>query len=229
MLYGIAWFAVCFGSIVIARASDEIALKAVTSAGWYCWLFLCAISAFGLSLIYLAGRRGISIPLYFRVTLMVGATCGVFTCAAAWRVITADTAHAEPIPTGANLDLRDQIVRNTSYAGRNLRGSNFSAATLERVDLSDTELAESDLRRATFRKVDLSGADLCGVDLRGTDLRGAIGLKAVADWSYVFYNEKTRLPPADSYILFTHAGPIPDSGHDLLYMCQANTVKRLHG
>jgi Pentapeptide repeats (8 copies) len=229
VLYGVGWFVVSLSLFILATASDEIALKAVTNPGWYCWLLLCALSMLGLALTFFASGRGMSVPLYFRILLMAGATCGAFTFSAAWQVITANKAHAEPVQQGADLDLRDKFVHDTSYAGRNLRGSDLSGATLDRVDLSDTDLAESDLRRTSFRKVDLSGADLCGVDLRGADLRGALGLRTVKDWSYVFYNEGTKLPASDWNILSTHAGPIPDSGHDLLYMCQANVVRRLHG
>lgn len=214
---------------LIAAASDENALKAVTNFGWYCWLILCAISAVGVFLTFLARRKGVSVPFYFRLVLWIGATCGVFTFSSAWRVIAENTAHAEPAPQGAHLDLRNQMIRDASYAERNLRDSDFSGAVLDHVDLSGADLSESDLRKATFHKVDFSEADLCGVDLRGADLRGAIGLPAVKDWSYVFYNNETRLPASVSYILFTFPGPIPDNGHDLLYMCKANIVKRLHG
>jgi hypothetical protein len=227
--WGAAWIVVTFSLYLIAAASDESALQAITNPGWYCWLTLCALSGFGLLLTFLASRTGASVPFYFRIALMAGATCGVFTFSTAWQAITANKAHATPSPQGAHLDLRGQTVRDASYAERNLRDSDFSEATLDRVDLSGADLSESDLRQASLRKVDLSEADLCGVDLRGADLRGAIGLRAVKDWSYVFYNDRTRLPHAADQLLSTHAGPIPDNGHDLLYMCKSNVVRRLHG
>lgn len=217
------------GTAIIAFAGNVTALKAVVDLGWYCWLALCAVSAVAVALTVLARWRGISVPIYFRGVLMIGVTCGVFTWSQAWQVITADQAHAKSTPTGAHLDMRNQVITETSYAERNLRASDFSRATFNHVDLSGADISESDLRGATFHKVNFTGVDLCGVDLRGADLRGAPHLLDVKDWSYVFYNDKTRLPASVSYILPTSPGPIPDNGHDLLYMCKANVVKRLHG
>lgn len=217
------------GTAIIAFAGNTTALKAVVNFGWYCWLALCAVSAVALALTVLARWRGISVPIYFRGVLMIGVTCGVFTWSQAWQVITAEKAHATPTPTGAHLDMRNQIISEISYADRNLRDSDFSGATFNHVDLSGADLSESDLRGATFHEVNFTGVDLCGVDLRGADLRGALHLRGVKDWSYVFYNEKTILPASISYILPTFAGPIPDNGHDLLYMCKANVVRRLEG
>lgn len=216
-------------SVILASASNATALKAITGLGWYCWLVLCAVSGVALALTVLARWRGASVPIYFRVVLMVGVTCGVLTWPAAWQVITAEKAKAESAPAGANIDMRNQVIRDTSFAERNLRDSDFSGATFEHVDLSEADLSESDLRGTIFHKVNFTGVNLCGVDLRGADLRGALHLPAVKDWSYVFYNEKTKLPASVSYILPTFAGPIPDTGHDLLYMCKADVVKRLHG
>ncbi len=217
------------GLFLVAAASDENALKAAVSPGWYCWLVLCAVSAVGTFLTFLARRRGISVPFYFRLVLWIGAACGVLTFSKAWQVITETEAQAKTASKAAHLDMRNRVIRDASYAERNLRGSDFSRATFDRVDLSGADLSESDLRDAIFHKVDFSGADLCGVDLRGADLRGARGLRAVKDWSYVFYNNRTELPASVSYILFTLPGPMPDNGHDLLYMCKANVVKRLRG
>lgn len=227
--YTVGLLAISVGLWLVAVASDEVALRAVTNPGWYCWLALCAISTVGVVLTFFARRRGLSVPFYFRVVLWVGATCGVLTFSAAWSVITEIKAQEQKPPPGAHLDIRSQTIRDASFAERNLRGSDFNSATLDRVDLSGADLSESDLRDAVFHKVDLSATNLCGADLRGADLRGARGVEAVKDWSYVFYNNRTKLPRSVSYILFTFPGPIPDNGHDLLYMCKANTVRRLRG
>jgi len=129
---------------------------------------------------------------------------------------------------GEVLDLRNQTIRDRSFAGSNLRGSNLSGASLHRVDLSGVDLSEADLRNIRLDDVNLSGAHLCGADLRGADLRGARGLKSVADWSYVFYDTwGTRLPSAQSFALEAIPGPIPDTGRDLLYMCQDNLTQRI--
>jgi hypothetical protein len=229
VLWTLAFLVGTVGTAIIACAGNVTALKAVVDLGWYCWLALCAVSAVALALTVVARWRGISVPIYFRLVLLVGVTCGVFTWSKAWRVITSNRADVQLTPAGAHIDLRDQVISDTSYAERNLRDSNFSGATFDHVDLDSADLSESDLRDATFRKVNFAGVDLCGVDLRGADLRGALRLPAVKDWSFVFYNDKTRLPASDSYILPTSPGPIPDNGHDLLYMCKANVVKRLHG
>lgn len=217
------------GTAIVAFAGNVTVLKAVVNVGWYCWLALCAVSAVALALTVVARWRGISVPIYFRFVLMIGVTCGVFTWSKAWQVITTEKAHARSTPAGAHLDMRNQVIRDASYADRNLRDSDFSGATFDHVDLSSADLSESDLRGATFHKANFTGVDLCGVDLRGADLRGALRLPAVKDWSYVFYNDQTRLPASVSYVLPSFPGPIPDTGHDLLYMCKANIVKRLHG
>lgn len=227
--YALVILIVSVGSAILALASDETALKAVVNIGWYCWLALCAVSTVGIVLTFLAGRKGLTVPFYFRAALWIGATCGVLTFSKAWRVITVDKVHDQVTPPSAHLDERNQLIRDTSYAERSLRNSDFSGATISHVDLSGADLSESDLRRATFSDVNFSGVDLCGVDLRGADLRGARHLPDVKDWSYVFYNEGTKLPGSVSYILPTYPGPIPDNGHDLLYMCKANVVKRLKG
>ena len=229
MLWTLAILVGTVGTAIVAFAGNVTVLKAVVNVGWYCWLVLCAVSVVAFALTVVARWRGISVPIYFRVVLMIGVTCGVFTWSKAWQVITAEKAHARSTPAGAHLNMRNQAIRDASYTERNLRDSDFSGATFDHVDLSGADLSESDLRRVTFHKTNFTGVDLCGVDLRGADLRGALHLRAVKDWSYVFYNDKTRLPASVSYILPVFPGPIPDSGHDLLYMCKANVVKRLHG
>jgi hypothetical protein len=213
----------------VASVNDYTALKAIVGPGWYCWLVLSVICVLGVVLVFRWRRRGVDVPLYFRIVLLIGATCGVFTCWSAVKVITEAKATTPSAPTGAHLDLRNQDVHDVSFAERNLRNSDFSGATLRRVDLSEADLSESDLRNAVLDEVDLSGVDLCGVDLRGTNLRKANGLGSITDWSYVFYNKRTKLPPGQSYIFNTLPGPIPDSGHDLLYMCKSNVTRRLGG
>ncbi|HEX5592131.1 MAG TPA: pentapeptide repeat-containing protein [Solirubrobacterales bacterium] len=225
--YGVILLTSTVGLSLIAAASNLTALRAVTNVGWYCWLLLCSLSAVGIFLAFLVERRGLHVPLYCSLVLWIGAFCGIFTFDDAWKVITEPAPEQRDIPESAHLDLRNQLIRDTSFAERNLRGSNFSGATLTRVDLSGANLSESDLREATFNNVDFSGTDLCGVDLRGADMRGGRGLRAVQDWSYVFYDNRTRLPGPVSYLLMTRPGPIPDNGHDLLYMCKANLVRRL--
>jgi hypothetical protein len=220
---------VASGLNLLAFTTDLQAFRAVATLTLLFWLALCLVCSAGLVLMVHARRRGLEVPFYFRALLVLGALAGVLTLSPAIRVLTKNTAEKEESVASANLDLRDRVVQDRSFAGRQLRNSNLSEATLHHVDLGGTDLSESDLRDATFRDVNLSGATLCGADIRGADLRGARGLKAVADWSYVFYDSHTRLPKSLSYILVALPGPVPDTGRDLLYMCSPNIVQRIRG
>ncbi|HXQ88487.1 MAG TPA: pentapeptide repeat-containing protein, partial [Solirubrobacterales bacterium] len=144
-----------------------------------------------------------------------------------WHVLTKNEADTPALITAAPLDYRNQVMQDQSFAEMNLRRSNLSGATLRHVDLSGADLSESDLRNVRFEDVDLSKVKLCGSDLRGADLRGAQGLMTVEDWSYAFYDRRTRLPRSEDYLLFTIPGPIPDTGRDLLYMCTRDTTRRI--
>jgi Pentapeptide repeats (8 copies) len=212
---------------LLAAVADLQAFDAVATPLLACWFVLCLLCSVGLLLMVGARRRGVDVPLSFRVLLMLGMLAGALTISPAVRVLTKDDAEAqEPVPK-TNLDLRNQQVEDVSFAGRALRHADFSGATLTHVDLSGVNLNESDLRNVTLHDVDLSGAKLCGADLRGADLRGARGLEAVADWSYTFYDGKTRLPKGLGYLLLALPGPIEDMGRDLLYMCSTGQVRRI--
>jgi hypothetical protein len=212
---------------LLAVVTDLQAFDAIATPLLFCWLALCLLCSVGLLLTVGARRRGFDVPLYFRLLLVLGALAGAFTLPPALRVLTKnDVETEEPIAT-ANLDLRNRPIEDVSFSGRTLRHSNFSGATLVHVDLSGVNLSESDFRDATFTDVDLSGARLCGVDIRGADLRGARGLEAVADWSYVFFDGRTRVPPSLGFLLVGSPGPIEDTGRDLLYMCDSGQVRRI--
>src|ERR1700749_153443 len=167
------------------------------------------------------------VPWYFLTALVLGCLGGIGALVPSWHVLTKNEADTPAPIAAAPLDLRTRAVQDQSFAGMNLRGSNFSGATLRHVDFSGADLSESDLLNARFEDVDLSKVELCGSDLRGADLRGAHGLKAIEDWSYVFYDRKTRLPRSEDYLLFTIPGPIPDTGRDLLYMCTRDPTRRI--
>lgn len=211
----------------LASLTDLQAFVAVATPLLLCWLALCLFCSAGLLLAVSARRRGLEVPLYFRVLLALGALAGAVTISPAFRVLTKDDAEAEPPLVESNVDLRNRQVENISFAGRVLRHSDFHGATLEHVDLSGANLSESDFRDAEFDDVDLSAAKLCGADLRGADLRGAKGLDAVSDWSYVFYDGRTRVSHAHGFFLAGSPGPVEDTGRDLLYMCSSGQVRRI--
>jgi hypothetical protein len=223
---------VLVGSIGLSLAAwieDARAFLAIATPSLYCWLALCLLSGVGVALTLRARWTGISVPVYFRLALLAGVACGLFTLSPAWHVLTKQEPRP-PSPTpGAHLDLRNRMIEDTSFAGRALRGSNFSGATLRHVDLSGADLSESDLRNTKFENSNLTDVNLCGADMRGADLRGAHGLLS-DDWSYVFYSPgRTLLPRSIDYLLNAYAGPIPDNGRDLLYMCTADITKRVRG
>jgi hypothetical protein len=223
----IAILVISVGFSIAALISDARAFWAVDTPSYYCWLALSALCTVGIVLTVRARRANFPVPLYFRLLLVLGVLAGVLTVSPAIRVLTKDDAKAEQPLAETNVDLRNRHVEEVSYAGRVLRHSDFSGATLDHVDLSGANLAESDFRNATFEDVDLSGAVLCGADLRGADLRGAEGLDAVADWSYVFFDGRTRVPKSVGFLLLGLPGPIEDTGRDLLYMCSAGQVRRI--
>lgn len=225
---------IAVGAVLIASAlnllafvTDLQAFDAVATPLLFCWLALCLLCSMGLLLAVGARRIGFDIPVYFRVLLVIGALAGVLTVSPALRVLTKDDAEAMQTPPKANVDLRNRHVQDASFAGLVLRHSDFSGATLDHVDLSNANLSESDFRNATLEDVDLSGAKLCGADIRGADFRGARGLDAVADWSYVFFDGRTRFPKSLGYILLGGNGPVEDTGRDLLYMCSTGQVRRI--
>jgi hypothetical protein len=212
---------------VVAWTNDVRAFHAVANPALYCWVILCTACASGLWLTANLSRKGVMIPGYFLTALVMGCLGGIGALVPSWHVLMKNEADTPvPIPA-APLDLRNRVIEDRSFAEMNLQGSNFSGATLRHVDFSNANLSESDLRNARLEDVDLSNVELCGSDLRGADLRGARGLKAVEDWSYVFYDRKTRLPASEDYLLFTIPGPIPDTGRDLLYMCTRDTTRRI--
>lgn len=228
---------VSVGASLIARFNDARAFAAIDTPSLYCWLGLSLLCTGGVVLVVRARRRGIRVPTYFQLALGAGVACGLLSI---WLVALPvlnknDADDSVPIP-GQRLDLRNMTIQDQSFAGSNLRGSDLSGATLRHVDLSETDLSESDLRNARLEDVDLSGANLCGADIRGADLRLARGLDAVDDWSYVFYSTHstpstriTLLPINQGYFLEALPGPIPDTGRDLLYMCEADKTRRIVG
>lgn len=215
---------------LVAFVADVRAFEAVATPTLVCWLILCLICSAGLLLLVKMRRSGLKVPFYFRALLVLGALMGVSTLSPALRVLRKDDAEKGHATANANQDYRNRLIDDTSFAGRSLRNSNFSGATLRHVDLSGTDLSESDFRNATFQDVNLSGATLCGADIRGANMLGAKHLGSVADWSYVFYSDRTTLPKSQSYILTFRPGPVPDTGRDLLYMCGSeDLVQRIHG
>lgn len=225
---GVALFA--WGLNLLALVTDIQAFKAIATPILVCWLVLCSVCATGVWLTVHARRRGVHVPLYFRALLVLGALAGVLTLSPAFRVLSKDAAEKQQQPApAANKDMRNRTVKDVSFAGQDLQGSNFSDATLHHVDFSGADLSETDFRNATFEDVDLSGATLCGADIRGADLREARDLSSVTDWSYVFYDTSTRVPKSFAGMLGMLPGPVPDTGHDLLYMCSDDLVRRMHG
>jgi hypothetical protein len=220
------------GSLVMAAvawAVDLRSFQAVATPQLYCWMVLCAVVVIGGVSAAVAVNGKVRVPWYFRVVLAAGAVVGAFTIKPAWRILTKDEAQSTALLPAAHIDLRNQVIRDKSFAERNLRRSELSGTVFDHVDLSDADLSESDLRNARFEDVDLSGARLCGVDLRGADLRGARGVGAIADWSYVFYNGHTYVPRTKHFIFSLSPGPIPDTGRDLLYMCKQDITRRIDG
>lgn len=215
------------GFSLVALITDVRAFLALANLGLYCWLVLCGACSVGALLTVRARYLGTDIPLHLTVVLVVGIACGLFALGPALRVLDKEEAEPTAPLVGSPLDLRNHVVQDRSFAEQDLRRSQLAGATFRHVDLSGTNLAESDLRNVEFEDVDLSRATLCGVDLRGADLRGAMGLDAVADWSYVFYDHRTQLPATLAYLLFTAPGPIPDTGRDLLYMCSEDVTRRI--
>jgi hypothetical protein len=217
-----------FGLSLLAAFNDLRSFEAVATPSLYCWLVLCGVCTAGIVLSVRARRAGLVVPWHFRIALLIGVACGLLSIGPAWRILTKQAAQpVAPLP-GEPLDLRNQTIRDRSFAGANLRGATLSGATLRHVNFSGVDLSEADLRNIKMEDVDLSGVRLCGADLRGADLRGARGLESVADWSYAFYNTwRTRLPRSQSFGLEAIPGPIPDTGRDLLYMCQNNVTQRI--
>jgi hypothetical protein len=218
------------GALVLMGISftvDIRSFRAMASPDLYCLLILCVVCLVAGAAAVQALIAGIRIPLHFWIVLLIGIGGIVWTAKPAVRIIFKEAAEGTEYLEEAHLDLRNKTVRDKSFAEANLRHSVMSGATFHHVDFSGADLSETDLRRARFENVDLSGARLCGVDLRGADLRGAYGIKAVADWSYVFYNRKTLGPPKLEEILHYRSGPIPDTGHDLLYMCKQDITRRV--
>lgn len=218
---------VALGFALVARLNDVRAFEAIATPGLYCWLALCAICTFGVLLTTQARRLGARVPWHFRASLLAGVASGLLTLGPAWKVLTKHDSAAPAPFTGARVDLRNEVVQDRSFADGDLRRADMSGATLRHVDLSGTNLSESDLRNARLEDVDLSEANLCGADLRGADLRGAHGLDVVASLAYVFYDRRTRLPRSQEDLLFTEPGPIPDTGRDLLYMCETDVTRRI--
>jgi hypothetical protein len=227
ILIAVSAFLLASALNVLAYVTDLQAFAAVATPLLFCWLALCWSCSVGLFLAVAARRRSVDVPLYFRALLVIGALAGAFTISPALQVLTKDDASAEQPVAGTNLDLRDRRIEDASFAGRLLRHSDFSGAKLVHVDFSGANLSESDFRNATLKDVDLSGAKLCGVDIRGADLRGVQTLDAVADWSYVFFDDATRVSKGQAYVLVGSPGPIEDTGRDLLYMCGDGRVRRI--
>jgi pentapeptide repeat protein len=213
----------------IAWAVDLRAFQAVATPVLYCWIILCgAVVIAGVTAVA-AARVRLYVPWYFRVVLIAGAIMGVFMVKPAWRILTKDRPESTASFPATNIDFRNRVITDKSFAERNLRRAELSGVTFHHVDLSGADLSEADLRNARFEDVELSGATLCGVDLRGADLHGAHDVDAVADWSYVFYDKQTRVPRSRGFVFSLAPGPIPDTGRDLLYMCKRDKVRRIDG
>jgi hypothetical protein len=222
-------FLASLGFSLTAWIEDARAFLAIATPSLYCWLTLCLLCVVGVVLAVLARWAGTPAPLYLRLALLAGVASGLFTLSPALQVLNKQGPRLRTPTPGAHLDLRDRTIEDTSFAERDLRGSNFSGTTFRHVDLTGADLSESDLRDTRFVDSELSSADLCGTDMRGADLRGAHGLES-DDWSYVFYSpNRTLLPKSLGFLLNTLPGPIPDNGRDLLYMCAADITKRVKG
>lgn len=221
----------CLGSLAftaLAAFNDGQAFIAAASPSLYGSLLLLVFLLAGTGLMIHAGWMGVKVPWHFPAVLVVAAAVlGVLTVPVALRVADKNRAEEPVAVEAAHVDLRNQLLRDKSLAEQNLRLANFSGATLQHVDLTGADLSEADLRNTRFQDVNLSGVDLCGADLRGADLRGARSLDSVIDWSYAFYDRKTQLPRPLSHLLHTEAGPIPDTGRDLLYTCTASITRRI--
>lgn len=113
-------------------------------------------------------------------------------------------------------------VRHLDLRSSDVRGSDFRGATIRDSDFQDARLDTSSFRGATLDRVNLSGAELCAADFRGADLRGAVGLDSVRDWSYVFYDKKTKWPT--SFVIEAIPGPIEETFRDLLYTCSGDNT-----
>src|SRR3982751_6195746 len=113
---------------MLASLTDLQAFAAVATPLLLCWLALCLLCCAGLLLAVGARRRGLEVPLYFRLLLVLGALAGAFTVSPAFRVLTKKDAEAEPSPAATNVDLRNRQVENVSFAGRVLRHSDFRGA-----------------------------------------------------------------------------------------------------
>jgi hypothetical protein len=213
---------------ILAAIDDSRAFAAIATPGLVSSFALGVVLLACVGLIVHAGVMGVRVPWHFPVAVLAGCfTIGVLMLPDAMRITTKKDAEQSVSPHGKQLTLRNAVVTDVSFAGRDLRGSNLSEATLRHVDLSGTDLSESDLRNARFYDVDLSGAHLCAADLRGADLSGAHGLDSVVDWSYTFYDRRTRLPISMESLLHIEPGPIPDTGRDLLYMCERDVTRRI--
>jgi hypothetical protein len=126
----------------------------------------------------------------------------------------------------SNLSLVHQTVARRDFTDRDLRSSSFTGSTLVDVSFLGANLSESDLRDAVFDEVNFSGANLCGADIRGADFTQAVGLDSVVDWSYVLYDDETRVPKPIN--LGVMGGPIPDTGVGHRYMCEVGRPRVVH-
>jgi hypothetical protein len=209
---------------VLAVATDTLAFNAVATPAQYALLVLSALCALGVLLLAYP-LRGKPAPLYFRLALIVGILSAFASLPTAIQVLTKTKGTvAEPSPLSGR-DLRGQAITDKSL-GPDLRRAHLQGARLTHVSLANADLSEADLRGARLWDVEMSGANLCGADLRGADLRGARHLDLVKQWSYAYYDHHTKLPAGHLGFL-EFAGPIPDTGRGLLYMCTPNDTSRI--
>jgi hypothetical protein len=218
-------FIVAAGLNVVADLNDVRAFSALAEPSTYAWLVLSLICSGGLAFAARTRRRGVKVPLYFRGALALGVIGALLTLTVPLRVLRKpDVQPPAATPTGY-IDLSGKTVTDADYADANLRRARFSGTVFRHADFSSANLAEADLRNAVFEAVDFDGARLCGADLRGADLRGAKNLRHVRDWSYAFYDKKTKLP---KHVMFLElVGTVKDTGRGLLYMCRANETRRI--
>jgi Pentapeptide repeats (8 copies) len=219
---------ICIGSTALtlmASVNDFTAFTAAATPAVYAWVGLCVVCAIGVGVVNRSYDSGLRVPAYFHVVLLLGVAGGLLSVPDAVHVLRKATAPPNVPMEGQPSDWRGKSIARSSFVGKDLRGAQAQHATFLDVDFSHANLAESDLRFATLIDVRMSRVDLCGADLRNADLRLVTGLSDVRDWSYTFYNGRTRFP--HGFHIANYTGPIPDSGRGLLYSCSPGSTRRI--
>jgi len=77
----------------------------------------------------------------------------------------------------------EEIKRNTSFAGADLRGANFRGADLSGIDLTGADMTSAELEGVNLSDAALKGAKLWGADLNNADLSGANLKRSDLSWT----------------------------------------------